>query len=200
MDLFATDPNKNLLPGDGTVHYHGPVMAADVADGYLAMLYEGVPWRHDQAVMFGKHIVTARKVAWYGDTDFPYTYSGTTKTALPWTLELLQLKSLAERLSAASFNSCLLNLYSNGREGMGWHSDDEQTMVPGAAIASMSFGAERRFCFKPKSGGDTISVELEHGSLLVMSGSTQKCWLHSLPKAVRVTSPRINLTFRQMRC
>lgn len=148
--------------------------------------------------IFGKHIVTARKVAWYGDSNFAYTYSGTTKQALAWTAQLAALKAKVEELTGKIFNSCLLNLYHHGDEGMSWHSDDEKSLVQNSSIASVSLGAEREFRFKHKRLDQKASVLLESGSLLVMKGSTQSHWLHSIPKSKKVKSPRINLTFRSM--
>ncbi|MGL4401495.1 MAG: alpha-ketoglutarate-dependent dioxygenase AlkB family protein, partial [Luteolibacter sp.] len=157
-----------------------------------------IPWKNDEAVIFGKRIVTARKVAWYGDSDFSYTYSGTTKQALVWTEELAALKSLVEERSATRFNSCLLNLYHDGNEGMAWHSDDEKSLGKNSTIASVSLGAEREFRFKHKRREEKVSVLLESGSLLVMKGTTQTHWLHSIPKSKKIKTPRINLTFRTM--
>lgn len=157
-----------------------------------------VPWKNDEAIIFGKRITTARKVAWYGDATFPYTYSGVTRTALAWNADLLELKAIAEKLSMASFNSCLLNLYHNGTEGVGWHSDDEKALGLAPTIASVTFGAEREFRFRHKSKSMAASVVLESGSLLVMKDATQANWRHSLPKTKKVQEPRINLTFRTM--
>ena len=199
MDLFRNDPTHNLLPCDGTVNYHGPILDAAEADDLFTALHNNVPWKNDEAIIFGRHIITARKVAWYGDANYPYTYSGTTKEALIWNDELRALKSLVERFTGASFNSCLLNLYHDGKEGMAWHSDDESALAKDSAIASVSFGAERKFSFKHKRTGETVSLVLENGSLLVMKDATQRNWLHCLPKSAKVTSPRINLTFRIMR-
>ncbi len=198
MDFFPPDPAANLLPCDGTVTYHGRVLGEAAARNYYDALMSTVPWKNDEAVIFGKHIVTARKVAWYGDSDFSYTYSGTTKQALPWTQELRELKVIAEALTGTTFNSCLLNLYHDGREGMGWHSDDEKSLARNSCIASMSFGAERKFSFRHKRTKETASVMLESGSLLVMAGATQTYWQHQLPKSAKVATPRINLTFRTM--
>lgn len=196
MNLFAADPTLNLLPCDGTVNYHGPVLSHDEAQRYYSALLHGVPWQNDEAIIFGKHIITARKVAWYGDSDYAYTYSGTTKQALIWNAELLELKAIVERLTGATFNSCLLNLYHDGNEGMAWHSDDEKSLGRNTTIASVSFGAERKFSFKHKRKPHAASIMLEHGSLLVMKDATQTHWLHSLPKSKKITTPRINLTFR----
>ena len=198
MDLFAPGPTDNLLPHDGTVNYHGRILSECDAWDYYEALMVTVPWKNDEAVIFGKHIVTARKVAWYGDSDFSYSYSGTTKQALPWTRELQALKGLVEERSGARFNSCLLNLYHSGNEGMGWHSDDEKELAKDSPIASVSLGAERKFVFRHKRTKETVAVMLENGSLLVMKGTTQTHWHHQLPKSAKITTPRINLTFRTM--
>lgn len=200
MKLFEEeemrDKTLNLLPFDGTVHYYGKLLGAQEADFYLERLLESIAWRNDEAVIFGKHILTKRKVAWYGEKAFEYTYSNTTKYALPWTEELLALKVLAERESGETYNSCLLNLYHSGEEGMAWHSDGETDLKKDGAIASLSFGAERKFAFKHKRTGDKVELILEHGSLLVMKDTTQTHWLHRLPPSKRVTEARVNLTFR----
>jgi alkylated DNA repair dioxygenase AlkB len=198
MNLFGYEPSKNILPYDGTVNYFGPVMGPREAQDYLKTLLTTVPWRNDEAVIYGRHIVTPRKVAWYGDANYAYTYSGTTKTALAWTRELLALKSLAEGKTGTAFNSCLLNLYHDGNEGMSWHSDDEKSLGTNTTIASLSFGAERKFSFRHKRSGESVSLVLEDGSLLVMKDTTQTYWQHSLPKSKKITAPRINLTFRTM--
>jgi alkylated DNA repair dioxygenase AlkB len=127
-----------------------------------------------------------------------YIYSNTEKKALPWTEELVDIKRIVENIANTNFNSCLLNLYNDGNEGMGWHSDDEKSIEVNSPIASVSFGTERKFSFKHKRTNKTISVLLEHGSLLLMKDATQKNWLHSLPKSTKITLPRINLTFRRM--
>jgi len=200
MDLFntTTGKNHNLLPYGGNVSYFGKLFTQDVADMYFDVLWKTVEWKNDEAFIMGKHIVTKRKVAWYGDLPYSYTYSRASKTALPWTPELLELKKIAEEQANTSFNSCLLNLYHNGDEGMAYHSDDEKALARDSAIASMSFGAERKFLFKHKETKETISTFLEHGSLLVMAGETQTHWLHRLPPTKKVNRPRINLTFRTM--
>lgn len=199
MNLFPPSPNDNLLPGDGTVIYLGRVMTQAKADVLLESLLREVPWHRDEIVMFGRRITTAREVAWYGNPGASYTYSGATKHPLPWNDELLTLKSLVEPLAGTRFNSCLLNLYHNGREGMGWHSDAEKELGTNPVIASISLGAERRFCFKHKRTGERVEMVLAHGSLLVMKDETQANWLHSLPKAAKINAPRINLTFRAIK-
>ena len=199
MDLFSKGELKNILPYDGEVYYHGRVIGLDKLSCYTDRLLHNINWKPDEAVIFGKHIFTKRKAAWYGDEAYAYTYSNATKQALAWTGELLILKDLVEQLTATSFNSCLLNLYHHGEEGMAWHSDDEKSLGKDTTIASLSFGAERKFAFKHKNTKQSLSLLLENGSLLVMKGTTQTNWLHSLPKTTKITRPRINLTFRTIK-
>lgn len=200
MDLFSThvDENVNLLPYDGTVNYYGKILNESQSREYFDKLMSNIEWKNDQALIYGKLITTKRKVAWYAEKPFSYTYSGTTRQALPWTSELLELKSLVEEKTGLSFNSCLLNLYHNGEEGMAWHSDDEKELVKHAGITSLSLGAERKFMFKHRKTKDRIDIFLENGSLLVMKNETQEHWLHRLPQSVKVKDPRISLTFRIM--
>lgn len=198
MDLFdqALVEPINILPKDGDVDYYGEVMTLNDCDYYFQALLKDVAWRCDQAVIFGKHIETKRKVAWYADRPFSYTYSNITKQALIWTPKLLALKALVEQKTAESYNSCLLNLYHNGSEGMAWHSDGEKELKEQGAIASFTLGATRKFSFKHKQTKEVVSLDLKPGSLLVMKGETQKHWLHRLPPTKKVQEARINLTFR----
>lgn len=195
MKLFNTaDPSKNLLPYDGCVNYYGIV--CDSEKGYFEKLMHGIEWKNDQAVIFGRHIETKRKVAWYGDKRFEYSYSNILKIAQPWTEVLLELKEIVERESGEIFNSCLLNLYHDGSEGMAWHSDGEKDLKKHGAIASLTFGAERKFSFKHKNSKEKIDIFLEDGSLLIMKDQTQDHWLHRLPPTKTIHGARINLTFR----
>jgi alkylated DNA repair dioxygenase AlkB len=196
MDLFNTEITDNRLPFDGEVYYYGSIMSIKKAQDYYEKLLQYINWENDKAIIFGKLIITKRKVAWYGDKPFDYTYSKTTKSALPWNKELLELKELVEHKTGETFNSCLLNLYHSGEEGMAWHSDGEKDLKKNGAIASLSFGAERKFSFKHKVTKQNVSLQLEKGSLLVMTGETQTNWLHRLPPTKKVKIPRINLTFR----
>lgn len=198
MDLFSQIENKpiNFIHKDGTVNYYGILMSSSDANDYLLSLLNIIEWRNDEAIIFGKRIVTKRKIAWHGEKPFEYTYSNTTKTALPWTKELQALKTTVEKETGETFNSCLLNLYHNGSEGMAWHSDGEKDLKKNGAIASLSFGAERKFSFKHKKTKETTSLVLQHGSLLVMKGDTQTYWLHCLPPTKKTEQPRVNLTFR----
>jgi alkylated DNA repair dioxygenase AlkB len=198
MEILTFEPILNLLPADGVVTYYGKILHPSEANYYLAQMLSTIAWKNVEAVMFGRHLITKRKAAWYGDHNYAYTYSNTTKQALPWTKELLKLKALVENVSGTAYNSCLLNLYHNGQEGMAWHSDDEKSLGKDSAIASLTLGAERKFSFKHKQTKETVSLMLENGSLLVMKGSTQSHWLHRLPPTKKVITPRVNLTFRTM--
>jgi alkylated DNA repair dioxygenase AlkB len=178
------------------VHYFGQVWNQQDSNRYFEDLLQHIAWKNDEAVLYGKRFITKRKVAWYGDQDFDYSYSNTTKKALPWTDTLLELRAMAEAKTGETYNSCLLNLYHSGEEGMAWHSDGEKTLKKDGAIASLSFGAARKFAFKHKISKEIVSLILEHGSLLVMKGATQSNWLHRLPPTKLILKPRVNLTFR----
>ena len=187
-----------IINKDGIAIYHGNVINAEDLSNIFTELFNNITWQQDQIIMFGKSITTKRKVAFYADQNIDYTYSNVKKKGLSWTPELLKIKSLIEAHTGATYNACLLNLYHNGEEGMGWHSDDEKEIIPNSSIASLSIGAERKFAFKHKSTKETVNLMLENGSLLEMKGPIQQYWWHSLPKTKKVLAPRINLTFRQM--
>ena len=200
MKLFDLefDSNANLLPNDGTVNYYGKILNLSEADRYYQSLFQNIEWQNDEAIIFGKKIITKRKVAWYAEETFSYTYSKITKQALPWTKVLLELKKIIENSTGEHFNSCLLNLYHTGEEGMAWHSDGEKDLKKNGAIGSLTLGAERKFAFKHKQTKEKVEIYLEHGSLLVMKDETQTHWLHRLPPTKKINSPRINLTFRSI--
>lgn len=188
----------NIINKDGIALYHGNVINAEDLTSIFSELFNNIDWQQDQIIMFGKAITTKRKVAFYADDNIDYTYSNVKKKGRSWTTELLKIKSLIETYTGATYNACLLNLYHNGDEGMGWHSDDEKEIIPNSSIASLSIGAERKFAFKHKTTKETVHLILENGSLLEMKGPIQQYWWHSLPKTKKVQAPRINLTFRQM--
>ncbi len=198
MDLFHStlEGPPNLLHRDGVAEYYGKILPHKEATNYYQSLLNSIQWQHDEAKIFGKLYITKRKVAWYGDKAFEYAYSNRTKLALPWTKDLKLLKALVEEKTKETYNSCLLNLYHNGSEGMAWHSDGEKDLKKNGAIASLTFGAERKFAFKHKETKQKVDLVLTHGSLLVMKGTTQQYWLHRLPPTKKVNRPRINLTFR----
>jgi len=188
----------NIINQDGQAHYFGIIVNAEQKHSYFNELLNKIEWTNEKLVMFGKEITTKRKVAFYGDSLMSYTYSNKTKQALTWTPLLMEIKQLATSQTGSNYNACLLNLYHDGEEGMGWHSDDEKEIIPNSSIASLSFGAERKFVIKHKATKETHSILLENGSLFEMLGSFQKHWLHSMPKSKKIIAPRINLTFRQM--
>jgi alkylated DNA repair dioxygenase AlkB len=192
------EPNRNLLPFDGTVNYFGQIFTQNECLEYFKAIFDKIPWQQDEVIIFGKKIITARKIAWFSEDNLPYTYSNSTKNSSIFTPDLLAIKTKIELLSGEKYNACLLNLYHNGNEGMGWHADNEKEIATDSAIASVSFGEERKFVFKHKSTSETISLSLENGSLLIMKNETQRYWLHSLPKTTKINGPRINLTFRKM--
>jgi alkylated DNA repair dioxygenase AlkB len=196
MDLFSDFNDNNILPFDGEVNYYGVVFSKEESMSLYQTLFNQIEWKNDEAIIMGKKVVTKRKVAWYADKAFSYTYSKVTKQALLWIPELLLIKTKVEEITNETYNSCLLNLYHNGEEGMAWHSDGEKDLKKHGAIASLSFGATRKFAFKHKEQGQKIDIILEPGSLLVMKGTTQENWLHRLPPTKQVHTPRINLTFR----
>ena len=188
----------NLLPCDGQLILHNSILDTATSLVYFEMLLESIPWRSDEVFIYGKKIVTKRKMAWFALDDLNYTYSGITRSPEAFTKELIELKVIAESYCNDHFNACLLNLYHSGNEGMGWHSDNESSIVKGSTIASISLGEARPFQLRHKKSGDKVQVLLENGSLLLMLGSTQEHWQHSLPKTPKVKGPRINLTFRKM--
>jgi len=186
----------NLLPFDGALFYYGPVFSNQIADSFFNSLLNDIAWEQDRVVMFGKERLLTRKVAWFGDPGLHYTYAGICKQPTPWNDCLIGIRKMIELQTGHTYNSCLLNRYASGQESMSWHSDNEKELLPNGAIASVSFGAARRFVFKHRRLDHKVSLILEHGSLLLMHGEIQRHWLHALPKMRRVQTPRINLTFR----
>lgn len=187
----------NILPFDGECYYYNNIFNEFEATLFYEMLKNDIDWRNDSIILFGKKITTRRKVAWYGDQEFGYKYSGVTRKASTWNSLLLKIKKIVEDISMEKYNSCLLNYYNDGDDGMSWHSDNENCLEKNGTIASLSFGAERLFYFKHKYKQEKIKIKLEHGSLLLMKGETQTYWLHSIPKSKKIKNPRINLTFRK---
>lgn len=198
MDLFNQSSENNLLFGESIAESYGIIFSKEEIYTIFNDLFKDIAWENDEILIFGKRITTKRKTAWYGDKPFDYTYSHNTKIALPWTQTLREIKEKVELISNEKYNACLLNLYHDGSERMGWHSDNEKMIVPKSAIASVSFGATRKFVFKHKKDKTQVSTILENGSLLVMKGETQIDWLHALPKSAKIKTPRINLTFRRI--
>ena len=187
----------NLLPVNGEAFLVGHALPPGAADRAFADLLNEIDWRQEQAQLFGRRIALPRLTAWYGTHG--YGYSGIRHQPAPMTPLLLDLKSRMDELAGERFDSVLINLYRDGADSMGWHSDDEAALGHEPVIASLSLGAERRFHFRHRRRKDRIAVDLGHGSCLIMRGACQACWQHQLPKTRRKVGPRINLTFRTIR-
>ena len=187
-----------IIQQDGEAVYYGNILTQEQKESYFNELLNGIQWVNEVVIMFGKTITTKRKVAFYANDLMEYTYSNKTKNAFPWTPLLLEIKKTVEAYTGETYNACLLNLYHDGNEGMGWHADNEKEIIADSSIASVSIGAKRNFLFKHRESGEKHSILLENGSLLEMKAPIQRHWLHSLPKTAKVKEARINLTFRQM--
>lgn len=199
--LFNLQENQHsltVLDKDGRVDYMPEFFNESESTLLFQQLLQSLDWQFDQIMMFGKLITTKRKVAWVADEGCSYTYSQVKREPQAWTPELLEIKKRLENLCGGVFNSCLLNLYHTGEEGMGWHSDNEKELDPKAPIVSVSLGASRKFSFKHTTDKDKVNVTLEHGSVLLMHPPTQNYWVHSLLTTKVATPPRINLTFRSI--
>lgn len=197
--LFPSPPTDNLLPFDGVVNDFGQVI--DHPDVLYELLLQSLDWQHDVVTLFGKTHVTNRQVVWMGDTLTSYHYSGHTRHSVRWSDEVLPLKYLIEHKLQdigirTQFNACLLNYYPSGDDGLGYHADNETELGNQPIIASVSLGAERKFVLRHRVTKDKVELSLYSGQLIVMSGDTQRYWLHSLPKTKKVKEGRINLTFR----
>lgn len=170
------------------------------ADVLLAELREVIPWETHVIRLFGREVASPRLSCWIGDPGTGYVYSRTRFEPHPWPPALAAFRPRLEQACGIAFNSVLANLYRDGRDAMGWHSDDEPELGPAPVIASLSLGVARRFVFRPKAprGPAALELELPHGSLLRMAGATQRLYQHALPRSARVQAPRINLTFRHI--
>ena len=201
--IFKTtlDKNRSLIKADNlSVEYIENFFDFDQSQLYVKHLTNDIKWKREKIRMWGREIVTKKRIAWYADEGKSYTYSGSTFHPDQWNELLLEIKKYVEQYMNFQFNSVLLNEYTNGKVGMGWHSDDERELGIDPIIASLSFGANRDFIFKHKTDKsfENIKIHLKSGSLLLMLGSTQHYWKHSLPKRLKVREPRINLTFRKI--
>ena len=196
--LDSTVSSQTIINKDGIAIYTDSLIPAEKSELFLLQLSKNIQWKNDESVIFGKHYITRRKTAWYGDRPFNYTYSKIKRTALPWTNELLEIKHIVENNVSTKFNSCLLNFYHDGDDGMGWHSDNEKELIRDGVIASVSLGAERKFSFRHNKTKEKIDMILRNGSLLVMKEKIQTHWMHQLPRSKKIKEPRINLTFRMI--
>jgi alkylated DNA repair dioxygenase AlkB len=196
-DLFLPEPHTvNVLPVDGLLNDLGVILSSREADIIFRCLLRDVPWHADTALVNGQVIKSGRQAAWYGDQPYRYSHSGLLREALVWNLPILDaIRTRVVQVTGARFNSCVLNRYQDGSQGMGWHSDREAKGAH-SLIASLSLGATRKFAFKHKTSGDLRAMLLQHGQLIVMGGTTQQHWMHALMRTSVPVGPRINLTFR----
>ena len=198
LPLPSTEPLRLDLP-EADVRLWSPAFAPAEADEWLAVLLRDIAWQQEDIVIFGVSRRVPRLVAWHGDTGAAYTYSGTAHEPLPWTPGLQSIRERVQGLTGHSFNSVLLNRYRDGRDGMGWHADDEHELGRNPAIASVSLGATRRFRLRHRRGPEAVAtLELAHGDLLLMAGATQHAYVHAVPKTARAVGERVNLTFRRV--
>jgi alkylated DNA repair dioxygenase AlkB len=189
----------NLLPFDGEAYLFPNAFTKAESDHYLIALQKEIAWKQEPIKIFGKEVLQPRLTAWYGDKGKTYTYSGITMKPLPWITELQSIKEKVEHITGHTYNSCLLNLYRDGNDSMGWHRDNEKELGPDPVIASVSFGVKRIFLFRNYGNKkEKIPIELLPGSILLMKGATQTFWQHALPKTEKITDMRINLTFRNI--
>lgn len=200
MRLFPDGPSVHVVeaPGADLVIHRGLVGATETP-GILEQLLSEVAWRSDAIHLFGREVPIPRLTAWYGDQGRVYTYSGIRLEPLTWTQLLTDLRDRVEEAAGTPFNSVLVNLYRDGSDSVGLHTDDEPELGVDPVIASLSLGATRTLTMRRRDGSYRISIELHDGDLMVMSGTTQTLWMHGVPKVRRPVGPRLNLTFRTIR-
>jgi alkylated DNA repair dioxygenase AlkB len=199
LDLFGTNKPKDGEPvviQNGEYLYFPNFFNKIEADQFLRKFIDNIEWKQESMNMYGKQVLFPRLTSWYGDNDKPYSFSGITLNPHPWSEELLLIKSKIEPISETIFNSVLLNLYRDGNDSISWHTDAEKELGKNPIIASVNFGAERKFQIKHNHTGESHDIFLKHGSLLIMRGELQHFWKHQVPKQKAITKPRVNLTFR----
>jgi alkylated DNA repair dioxygenase AlkB len=198
LDMFAPTPdyNETIKIDNGEYIYIPNFYKKNEADSYFNLLLNNITWNQESMNMYGKQIPFPRLTSWYGDNDKPYSFSGITLQPLPWSKELLEIKQGIEPKAEVSFNSVLLNRYRSGSDSISWHTDAEKELGKNPVIASVNFGAERKFQLKHMQTNEKIELTLKHGSLLIMKGELQHFWKHQVPKTKLKVEERINLTFR----
>lgn len=192
--------NINIIDNPNSqVTYQSQFLSEEVSDYLFNFFVNNLIWENDKAIIYGKEIITKRKIAWFANTNFNYNYSGINRIAQEWNQELIKLKQKLELETGYIFNSCLLNLYHDGTEGMGWHSDDQNHLKTNSPVAIISLGAERYFKLRNNNKSTDYKVILEKGSLLLMMGKTQQDYQHEIPKMLKIKDIRISLTWRSMK-
>ncbi len=189
---------QNLVPFDGELYLIKQFYQLPESDQLFASFETGLAWQEEAIFIYGKWVKVPRLMCWYGDPDAYYQYSGVNHQPRPWTMELQSVRARVEQQCWCTFNSVLANLYRDGKDSMGCHADDEKELGLNPVIASLSLGDERLFKLHHKKRKQTLDIILGHGDLLVMAGSLQHHWLHSVPKTKKIKTPRINLTFRKI--
>lgn len=190
-----TNDNLTLVENGEYIFYPGFLPKLE-SDSFFCQIRDNSSWKQESMNMYGRRVNFPRLTAWYGDSDKPYSFSGITLKPLPWTHELLDIKNRVELISGVKFNSVLLNFYRNGGDYISWHTDAEKELGINPVIASVNFGATRRFQLKHIKSEEKVEIKLTHGSLLIMQGELQHFWKHQIVKTKKPTEERINLTFR----
>ncbi|RFS23304.1 alpha-ketoglutarate-dependent dioxygenase AlkB [Chitinophaga silvatica] len=197
--IFDDENVINIPLLNGEMDYYPKFFSEQESNALMQALRASLDWKQESMKLYGKDILFPRLMAWYGDAGSNYSFSGRNYTPVPWTTELLEIRNRLTPLCGKTFNSVLANLYRNGNDAMGWHADDEPELGPHPIIASVNFGATRKFRLRYKNNHQlTYELPLSHGSLLVMKGTLQEFWEHQIPKTKKVLSERINLTFRHI--
>lgn len=196
--LILEQPGEIKLP-DAELFFYPQLLEYNQADILLASLKQEIEWTQNTIRFYGKESLVPRLEAWYGDPGKSYSYSGIHMNPKPWTQNLIQIKRAIEPIAKVTFNSVLINYYRDGKDRVAWHSDDEKELGQNPVIGSISLGAERKFKMRHrqyKTNGLKYEIMLNHGSFLLMKGTTQHHWMHEIPRTAKPTDPRINLTFR----
>ena len=199
LGLFAPEKSyvtKQLM--NGSYLYIPDFYGKSEADKLFSKLITDIQWKQESMRLYGKEIKFPRLTAWYGDCDKPYSFSGITLQPNKWTQELTAIKDKVEHFAEERFNSVLLNRYRNGNDSISWHTDAEKELGRNPVIASVNFGAARKFQLKHMHNGEREDIFLQHGSLLVMLGELQHYWKHQIPKTKKLVGERVNLTFRKI--
>ncbi len=187
---------QQFLPFDGTATLYHDFLDAQFAMRAFNQIRDESQWEQPEITIFGNTVLEPRLSTWHNELGEGYKYSGVMRRAQPFSKTLSDIRKRCSEVTNTPFNSALVNFYRNGQDGVGWHSDNEACNGPEPTIASVSLGATRRFDMRHRKTGETIKIQLESGSLLVMAGKSQQYWVHQVAKTKRVHEPRINLTFR----
>ncbi len=189
---------NNLVPSDGELYLHKQFYSLSESDLLFTQLNTDLSWQEESIFIYGRWVKVPRLMCWYGDPDARYSYSGVTHEPLPWHPLLQTIREAIQQYCNCPFNSVLANMYRDGNDSMGCHADDEKELGVNPTIASLSLGEPRIFRVHHKKRKEKLDLTLGHGDLLVMAGTLQHHWMHSVPKTKQIKTPRINLTFRQI--